>query len=68
MAVLRTVARPKLASIFIAQSLDSALNPGKKAAAAEPVVRPLAERVPAVPAGARASSQAGRLRRALPGG
>jgi len=39
-----------LASIFIAQGLDSALHPEKKVPAAEPVVRPLAERVPAVPA------------------
>jgi uncharacterized membrane protein YphA (DoxX/SURF4 family) len=38
-----------LASIFIAEGLDSLLHPGTKAPAAEKVVRPMAERVPAVP-------------------
>ncbi len=38
-----------LASIFILQGIDSLLHPDTKAAAAEKVVRPLAERVPAVP-------------------
>jgi uncharacterized membrane protein YphA (DoxX/SURF4 family) len=38
-----------LASIFIVQGLDSLLHPDTKAPAAEKVVRPLAERVPAVP-------------------
>jgi putative oxidoreductase len=38
-----------LASIFIAEGLDSLLHPDTKAPAAEAVVRPLAERVPAVP-------------------
>ena len=38
-----------LASIFIIQGLDSLLHPDTKAPAAEKVVRPLAERVPAVP-------------------
>jgi uncharacterized membrane protein YphA (DoxX/SURF4 family) len=39
-----------VASIFIIQGYDSFRRPEKYAAAAEPVVRPLAERVPAVPA------------------
>ena len=42
MAVLRAVARPMLASIFIVQGLDTVLHPDRKVAAAEPVVRPLA--------------------------
>jgi uncharacterized membrane protein YphA (DoxX/SURF4 family) len=51
-----------LASIFIVQGLDSLLHPGPRAAAAEAVVRPLAERVPAVPAQAE---QAVRLNGAI---
>jgi putative oxidoreductase len=50
MVVLRAVARPMLASIFIAQGYDTFRRPEKVAARAEPVVRPLAERIPAVPA------------------
>ena len=50
MAVLRAVARPMVASIFIIQGFDTFRRPERVAAAAEPVVRPLAERVPAVPA------------------
>ena len=38
-----------LASIFIVQGFDSLLHPDTKAPAAEPVVRPLAERVPVIP-------------------
>jgi putative oxidoreductase len=49
MAVLRLVARPMLASIFIAEGIDSLLHPETKAPAAEAVVRPLAEQVPVVP-------------------
>jgi len=49
MPVLRLAARPLLASIFIVQGFDSLLHPDTKAPAAEKVVRPLAERVPAVP-------------------
>jgi putative oxidoreductase len=49
MAVLRLVARPMLASIFIAEGFDSLLHPDTKAPAAEAVVRPLAEQVPVVP-------------------
>ena len=49
MAVLRAVARPMLASIFIAQGFDTLLHPERVVPAAEPVVRPVAGRVPAVP-------------------
>ena len=49
MAVLRLVARPMLASIFITEGIDSLLHPDTKAPAAEAVVRPLAEQVPVVP-------------------
>ena len=38
-----------MAAIFIIQGIDSLLHPDTKAPAAEKVVRPLAERVPAVP-------------------
>jgi putative oxidoreductase len=50
MPVLRAVARPMLASIFILQGYDSFRRPEKYASRAEPVVRPIAERVSAVPA------------------
>jgi uncharacterized membrane protein YphA (DoxX/SURF4 family) len=46
MPVLRAVARPLLASIFVLQGYDTLRHPGKYAAEAEPVVRPIAERVP----------------------
>ncbi len=49
MAVLRAIARPMLGSIFIVQGLDSLLHPERVVKQAEPVVRPIAERVPAVP-------------------
>lgn len=39
-----------LASIFAVQGLDTMLHPERVAAQAEPVVRPVAERVPVVPA------------------
>jgi putative oxidoreductase len=38
-----------LASIFVIQGLDSLLHPERVVKQAEPVVRPIAERVPAVP-------------------
>jgi putative oxidoreductase len=38
-----------VAAIYIVQGIDSLLHPDTKAPAAEKVVRPLAERVPAVP-------------------
>jgi putative oxidoreductase len=50
MPVLRAVARPMLASIFIIQGFDTFRRPERVAAAAEPVVRPIADRVPVVPA------------------
>ena len=50
MTVLRAIARPMLASIFVIQGYDTLRNPERVATAAEPVVRRLAERVPAVPA------------------
>jgi putative oxidoreductase len=46
MPVLRAVARPLLASIFVLQGYDTLRHPGKYAADAEPVVRPVADRVP----------------------
>ena len=49
MLVLRAIARPMLASIFIVQGWDTFRNPGKVAPRAEPVVQRIAERVPAVP-------------------
>jgi putative oxidoreductase len=49
MPVLRAIARPMLASIFAIQGFDTLLHPERVARQAEPVVRPLADRVPAVP-------------------
>ncbi len=49
MPVLRAFARPMLASIFVIQGYDTVLRPERVSAQAEPVVRPLADRVPAVP-------------------
>ena len=49
MPVLRAVARPLLASVFAVQGGTNLLHPDRVSARAEPVVRPLAERVPAVP-------------------
>jgi len=49
MTVVRAVARPMLASIFAIQGYDTMRHPERVAAKAEPVVRPLAERVPVVP-------------------
>jgi putative oxidoreductase len=50
MTVLRAAARPMLASIFVIQGYNDLLHPDRVAPAADPVVRRLAERVPAVPA------------------
>jgi putative oxidoreductase len=50
MTVLRVLARPMLASIFVIQGYSTLREPQRVAAAAEPVVRRLAERIPAVPA------------------
>ena len=49
MAVLRALARPMLASIFIAQGYDTLRHPEKVAPRAEKVVGPLKERVDALP-------------------
>jgi len=46
MAVLRTVARPLLASIYVIQGLDTLRRPEGPAGKAEPVVRRLASVVP----------------------
>jgi putative oxidoreductase len=50
MLVVRALARPMLASIFILQGYDTFRHPERVADKAEPVVRPVAERVPVVPA------------------
>jgi putative oxidoreductase len=42
MVVLRAIARPMLASIFIAQGYETFRHPERVAGRAEPVVRPLA--------------------------
>lgn len=49
MAVLRAVARPMLASIFAVQGFDTWCHPERVSPVAEPVVRPVADRVPVVP-------------------
>jgi uncharacterized membrane protein YphA (DoxX/SURF4 family) len=49
MSLLRLVGRPMLASMFIAGGLASVREPEKPAPAAEPVVKPVADRVPLVP-------------------
>jgi len=48
MTVLRAVARPMLASIFVIQGFDTMLHPERVAPRADPVVRPLAELLPGV--------------------
>jgi putative oxidoreductase len=50
MQVLRALARPMLASIFVVQGYDTFRQPERVAPIAEPVVRTLAEQMPAVPA------------------
>ena len=50
MTVLRAAARPMLASIFVIQGFDTMLHPERVAPRAEPVVAPLTELVPGVPA------------------
>src|ERR1700689_4481105 len=49
MTALRSLARPMLASIFVVQGLDTFQHPDNVAKLAEPVVRPVADRVAAVP-------------------
>jgi len=50
MSGLRAVAHPMLASIFVVQGLETFRHPERVAKAAAPVVGPIAQRVPAVPA------------------
>jgi putative oxidoreductase len=49
MTVLRALARPMLASIFIVEGFDTLRRPERVAPTAEPVVRQLADRLPALP-------------------
>jgi len=49
MAVLRGIARPMLAAVFIIQGYDTVRHPEKVVKRAEPVIRPLKERVPILP-------------------
>jgi putative oxidoreductase len=49
MAVLRAIARPMLASIFIVQGYDTLRHPEKVVKKAHPVVEPIARRVSFVP-------------------
>lgn len=48
MSALRDVARPMLASIFVAQGMQTFQDPQRVAMLAEPIVGPLKQRVPAV--------------------
>ena len=56
MTVLRALARPIVASIFILQGYDTFRRPERVAPLAEPVVRPLANRVPRLSALAMAGT------------
>jgi putative oxidoreductase len=49
MAVLSTLARPLLASIFVMQGLDNLRRPERVAPVVEPVVRSLADWIPGLP-------------------
>ncbi|MFF8034651.1 MULTISPECIES: DoxX family protein [unclassified Streptomyces] len=49
MSLLRALGRPMLASMFVAGGLESVRRPEAVAPAAEPVVRPVTERVEALP-------------------
>ncbi|WP_431986455.1 DoxX family protein [Streptomyces griseoflavus] len=51
MSLLRVLGRPMLASMFVAGGLDSVRNPQNVAGLAEPVVRPVTDRVPLLPDG-----------------
>lgn len=46
---LRAIARPMLASTFVTSGFDTVRNPERVAPVAEPFVRPVAERVAALP-------------------
>jgi len=49
MALTRRIARPLLASVFIADGIDSIRDPERRAKAAQAVTVPLVRRVPALP-------------------
>lgn len=49
MSLLRVLGRPMLASIFIAGGLDTLRNPQRVAGLAEPVVKPVSDRIRALP-------------------
>lgn len=49
MSALRAIARPMLASIYVVQGYETMMHPEQVAAVAEPVVRPIADRVSVVP-------------------
>lgn len=49
MSLLRVLGRPMLASMFVAGGLDAVRNPQNVAPLAESVVRPVTDRVPALP-------------------
>jgi len=49
MALTRRIARPLLASVFIAEGIDSIRDPERRAKAAQVVTVPLTRRVPALP-------------------
>ncbi|AKZ53885.1 conserved exported protein of unknown function [Streptomyces ambofaciens ATCC 23877] len=49
MSLLRMVGRPMLASMFVAGGLQSLRSPQQVAPAAEPIVRPVTDRVSALP-------------------
>ncbi|MFD9768223.1 DoxX family protein [[Kitasatospora] papulosa] len=49
MAILRKVARPQLASVFISGGIRTLRDPHAVAGAAEPVARPVSMRVPQLP-------------------
>ncbi|EFL37610.1 DoxX family protein [Streptomyces griseoflavus] len=51
MSLLRVLGRPMLASMFLAGGLDAVRNPQNVAPLAESVVRPVTDRVPALPDG-----------------
>jgi uncharacterized membrane protein YphA (DoxX/SURF4 family) len=49
MKITKTAARPLLASMFVSGGIDALRNPEAKVKAAEAVVKPLIERLPALP-------------------
>lgn len=49
MSLLRVLGRPMLASMFVAGGLDSVRHPENVTEIAEPVVRPVTDRVPLLP-------------------